>query len=161
MKLVFFLFCAIYCQSITLAELRVMYVDAATKEENAEQLFDKLSSVTEEDSAILNAYKGAAYTLKAKHEKGVKGKLSWFKQGKLLLENALLRDTTNIEIRCLRLGIQENTPRILGYKKNIEEDKNFIMIHYKEITNSALKEYIKGFVLHSKSFSSSEKETFH
>lgn len=47
--------------------------------------------------------------------------------------------------------------RVLRVIKNIKEDKKFITEHYDE-QNSSLKEYLKNFVLQSKSFSEKEKQ---
>jgi hypothetical protein len=57
----------------------------------------------------------------------------------------------------IRLSIQENVPGITGYKKNIKEDKKYLTAHYAE-QSGALKEYLKDFVLQSKSFSEKEKQ---
>ena len=84
-------------------------------------------------------------------------KISRFKEGAKLLEATLKSDPNNIEIRMIRLSIQEDVPGITGYKKNIKEDKKFITAHYSE-QNAALKEYLKNFVLQSKSFSEKEKQ---
>jgi hypothetical protein len=58
------------------------------------------------------------------------------------------------------LSIQEKSPKILKYNGNIKEDKNYLLDHYEE-QSSALKTYIKNFILQSKSFSPAEKQTIH
>ncbi|GAA6764110.1 hypothetical protein AAFH68_00380 [Flavobacterium sp. CGRL1] len=60
-------------------------------------------------------------------------------------------------MRMIRLSIQEDVPAITGYKKNIKEDKKFITTYYPS-QSGALKEYLKDFVLQSKSFSEKEKQ---
>jgi hypothetical protein len=55
------------------------------------------------------------------------------------------------------LGVQENSPKIVGYRKNKEEDKQFIIDHFNEVSSKELKTYIKGFVMQSKTFSEEEK----
>ena len=117
-----------------------------------------MAEVAKSDAKILVAYKGAVTTLKAKFAKSTKDKKTLFKEGATLIEYAIAEDPNNIEIRCIRLGVQENTPKVVKYYKNIPEDKQFVLEHYKEITTSKLKDYIKGFVMHSKSFTDSEKE---
>lgn len=51
--------------------------------------------------------------------------------------NTLIKDNPdNIHLRYIRLFLQENTPKILGYTDNIEEDKSFLIIKLKEKDSS-------------------------
>ena len=109
---------------------------------------------------VLIAYKGAIATLKAKYAKGVKHKKEYFKAGKELLESAVAGDPGNIEIRCLRLSVQENAPKIVGYKEHIEEDKKFILDHYQHTTSKEAKAFVKNYVRQSALFEDSEKQLF-
>jgi hypothetical protein len=58
------------------------------------------------------------------------------------------------------MSVQENSPRFLGYHKNIAEDKEFILKDYKTISSSDLKKLVKDFVLKSENFDDSEKKSF-
>ena len=49
-------------------------------------------------------------------------KLSLFIEGKNLLENAIAKHPKNVEMKLLRLMIQENAPRFLGYSDNCTKD---------------------------------------
>ncbi|KUJ62596.1 hypothetical protein AR687_07110 [Flavobacteriaceae bacterium CRH] len=140
-----------------LATIRKMYSDVAKSETNAKEFTEKLSGISSNDEKILVAYKAASILLDSKFESILGSKISRFKEGAKLLEATLKSDPNNIEIRMIRLSIQEDVPGITGYKKNIKEDKKFITTHYAELTG-ALKEYIKDFVLQSKSFSDKEKQ---
>ena len=86
-------------------------------------------------------------------------KKSNFKEGVKWIESAVKSKPDNIEIRMIRLGVQENTPKIAKYNTNIQEDKNFIIEHYNDESGS-LAAYIKNFILTSKSFSDAEKATY-
>lgn len=140
-----------------LASIRKTYPDVNKSEANAKSFVEKLSSVSNNDDKILVAYKAAAILLDSKFEKKLKEKMNRFKEGAKLLESTIVSEPNNIEIRMIRLSIQENVPGITGYKKNIKEDKKYITTHYSE-QNTALKEYLKDFVLQSKSFSDKEKQ---
>ncbi|MFH6965955.1 hypothetical protein [Flavobacterium sp. FlaQc-28] len=140
-----------------LASIRKMYSDVAKSETNAKEFTQKLSGVSNDDDKILVAYKAASILLDSKFEKKLRDKMDRFKEGAKLLEATLKSDPNNIEIRMIRLSIQEDVPGITGYKKNIKEDKAFITAHYAE-QNTALKLYLKDFVLQSKSFSDKEKQ---
>jgi hypothetical protein len=155
-----FLFTTGFCVSQELKELRIAYPKANTDVTVTDLLYDQLSSVSKEDDKTLVAYKGAVTTLKAKHAKGFANKKKFFKEGALLLESAIAANPKNIEIRCLRLGVQENSPKIVGYKKNIAEDKQFLLDHYTSSTDSDIRRFVRGYVLLSKTFTEAEKQLF-
>jgi len=140
-----------------LASIRKIYPDVAKSEANAKDFTEKLSGISNNDEKILVAYKAASILVDSKFESLIGSKISRFKEGAKLLEATLKSDPNNIEIRMIRLSIQEDVPGITGYKKNIKEDKKFITDHYAEQTG-VLKEYLKDFVLQSKSFSEKEKQ---
>jgi hypothetical protein len=140
-----------------LAAIRKMYADVTKSENNAKEFSEKLAGVSNNDEKILVAYKAASILLDSKFEKKLGEKIERFKEGAKLLESTIKSDPDNIEIRMIRLSIQENVPGITGYKKNIKEDKKFLTDHY-ATQNTALKAYLKDFVLQSKSFSEKEKQ---
>lgn len=159
MKVLFSIFLLLaFTNNPNLAEIRKLYPSAANSESNAKELAAKLADVTEDNKTLL-AYKGASITMVAKFKKKVSDKISNFKEGAKFIESAISSEPNNIEIRMVRLSIQENVPGIVNYKKNIKEDAAFILKHYKEQSN-VLKEYIRSFILNSKSFSAEEKRTF-
>ena len=140
-----------------LASIRKMYSTVVKSEANAKEFSTKMADISNSDDKTLVAYKAASILLISKFEKKIQTKMDRFKEGAKLLESTIKSEPNNIEIRMIRLSIQENVPGITGYKKNIKEDKNFIITHYNE-QNIALKEYLKAFVLQSKSFSDKEKQ---
>lgn len=159
MKLLFILFfTTLFLVAPDLTKIREDYINAVHSKENAEVLYNDLAEVAKSDEKILVAYKGAVTTLKAKFAKSTKDKKELFKDGATLIEYAVSEEPSNIEIRSIRLGVQENTPKVVNYRKNISEDKQYILDHFNEITSSNLKNHIKGFVMHSKSFTDLEKE---
>lgn len=143
-----------------LSEIRKNFVLASDAKEAAEELSNSLESITKESKPIFVAYKGAASTLKAKYSKGIKQKKSFFKEGVEYLEFSIEKAPDNLEIRCLRLSIQENSPKILKYKKNIVEDKQFLIDNYKKTKDKAVKKFVKDYVLQSSLFDATEKKLF-
>ncbi|MCI9846168.1 hypothetical protein [Flavobacterium pectinovorum] len=140
-----------------LAAIRKMYADVTKSENNAKEFSEKLAGVSANDDKIFVAYKAASILLDSKFEKKLGEKMERFKEGAKLLESTIKSEPNNIEIRLIRLSIQENVPGITGYKKNIKEDKKFLTEHY-AAQNAALKEYLKNFILQSKSFSDKERQ---
>lgn len=140
-----------------LATIRKMYINVTKSESNAVEFTEKMAAITANDDDILVAYKAASILVDSKFEKKIKKKMDRFKEGAKLLEAVIKKDPNNIEIRMIRLSIQENVPGITGYKKNIKEDKLFLTTHYNE-QNTTLKEYLKNFITQSKSFTDKEKQ---
>ena len=139
-------------------EIRKMYPTVANSEITSKEFSSKLVGITNNDNKTLVAYKGASIILESRFIKKASKKMAHFKEGVKLIEFAKEKEPNAIEIRLIRLSIQENTPKIVKYRKNIEEDKNFILTHYKEQSKD-LKEYLKNFIMQSKSFSAAEKQT--
>ncbi|MCP4976714.1 MAG: hypothetical protein GY931_11175 [Maribacter sp.] len=146
--------------SIELTQIRETFPLAANNEEITKKLFDDLLFVTNKEKEIFIAYKGAVSTLMAKYTTKAKEKKEFFKVGVEFLEYALIKDPNNIEIRCLRLSVQENSPKFLKYRANIEEDKRFILDHYSSITLKEVQNMVKNYVLQSSLFDRSEKQLF-
>lgn len=140
--------------------LRLEYPTAVIDMHTTEALLKSLANASIEDEPILAAYKGALLTIQARNTKGVSNKISYFKEGKTLLENAISEAPKNIEIRCLRMGVQENSPKIVRYKSNIEEDKNFLIDNFKSVKIQEVKDLVEGYVRQSALFTDVEKELF-
>lgn len=140
-----------------LTSIRKMYPNVTKSESNAKEFSEKLAIISDDADKTLVAYKAASILLDANFKKKLKDKIDRFKEGAKLLESTIKSEPNNIEIRMIRLSIQENVPGITGYKKNIKEDKKYLTEHYAD-QSGVLKEYIKDFILQSKSFSDKEKQ---
>ncbi|NUY81397.1 hypothetical protein HUK80_10850 [Flavobacterium sp. MAH-1] len=159
MKLIASILCLFVLASADLTEIRKMYPDASKTEESAKAFHEKLAAVADNDAnKVLVAYKGASETLLSKYGNTLGKKTKHMKAGASLIDAAVAAESDNIEIRMVRLSVQESVPKIVRYKKNIKEDKAFIAANYGKSGN--LKEYIKNFILRSKSFSDEEKKAY-
>ncbi|WP_157943744.1 MULTISPECIES: hypothetical protein [Arenibacter] len=143
-----------------LAQIRKDFKLATNNRESALALRDKLEPITKEDNKLLVAYKGAVMALSAKYTKENVERKNLFKNGVTLLEYAVSQKPDNIEIRCLRLSIQENSPKFLKYKSNIQEDRTFILNHYEKTNSQAVKDFVSSFILQSTEFNTEEKQRF-
>ena len=143
-----------------IAQIREDFKLATSNRESAEALRNKLEPITKKDDKLLVAYKGAVMALSAKFTKDNAERKSLFKNGILLLEYSVSQKPENIEIRCLRLSIQENSPKFLKYKSNIDEDRTFILNHYQKTNSQVVKDFVKSFVLQSAEFNTEEKQRF-
>ena len=157
MKVLLSLFVFMFLSTPDISEVRKLYPDAAKSENAAKEFHRKLFKISNENDMTLWAYKGASFTLLAKFANKIPDKISNLKEGTRYIEAAVLSEPNNIEVRLIRLSVQESVARIVNYRKNKNEDKTFILSHYMDL-NGSLKEYVKNFILRSKSFSEVEKK---
>lgn len=155
-----FLFVSFIAKGQDLKIIRAQYPEAVKSSEAASKLEAELSRIDNSSKPVLLAYKGAVLTLKAKFAKKKSDKKEFFKEGVALIESAVSADASNVEIRYIRMSVQENSPKFLGYHKNIEEDKGFILKNYADVSSKVLKDIIKDFVLKSENFDENEKIQF-
>lgn len=153
--IVFFISMASIAQDLN--EIRSEYPKAVQNAETTMKLDGELAKVNSSNKAVLLAYKGAVSTVKAKFATKKSEKKDFFKEGVSIIESAVKAESSNIEIRYIRMSVQENSPKFLGYHKNIEEDKEFILKNYASISSAELKQIVKDFVKNSDNFSENEK----
>lgn len=126
------------------AEIRNSYRAATKSETDAEKFYDLVKNTTSSDKAELVAYKGAAKALLARYEPLAKRKQK-LKEGIQWVEDAIAKSPKNVEVRLVRLSIQENIPKFLKYNENIEEDRKFIKDALPSIKDKGLSEMINGY----------------
>ncbi|MBK5212149.1 MAG: hypothetical protein JJE55_00630 [Flavobacteriaceae bacterium] len=151
---------SVLASSQDLKDIREQYPKAVENAEITTKLDGELARIDSSSKPVLLVYKGAVSTLKAKFAKARSDKKEFFKEGVFLIESAVKDEPSNIEIRYIRMSVQENSPRFLGYHNNIEEDKEFILKNYANVSSKELKDTIKDFVLKSENFDESEKKLF-
>lgn len=152
-----FFFSLLLVSNLDVAEVRALYRKAVESEAEATALYAKLQDVNDNDDKVLVGYKGALTAITAKYEKEVKTKKERFKTGVSLIEYAVSQEPENVELRFIRLSIQQNSPKFLKYKKNISEDKALIFDNLENLENAKLKAHIEDYILYSKNFSEQEK----
>lgn len=144
-------------QSSDIEALRYSYAKANQSTANTRAFINLAEKQSGPDPVILG-YKAAAQIMQAKvtTEKG-KRKL-FVKAGASSLENLIKNNPDNIELRMIRLSVQENIPKIVGYRGSLKEDKEFILNNYNK-QNATLKGYIKRFAMQSKTMTDTERAT--
>ena len=140
-------------------EIRNMYYAAIISEEMADTFFLKMKN-TDESKPLELAYKGMSFMLQAKYAWSPYTKYSSFCAGRDYLEQALSRDSTNIEIRFLRFSIQTNTPDFLDYNDQLSNDFLYIKNNWNILSDKDLKERIKDYMKKSDFVSESDKKYF-
>lgn len=74
-------------------------------------------------------YVASATMQQAEHTMFPHKKLKYFNAGKKQLESFIKKNPNDIEGRYVRLLVQSQIPKILGYKGNMTDDKKFIEDH--------------------------------
>ena len=132
-------------------DVRIMLHNATSNEEACTKMISLLAPFNETNNPLLFGYRGGATMLMAKHVINPFSKLSYFKKGKLMLENAIKADHTNVELRFLRYTIQTNVPGFLNYTSEKNLDRTFITQSLPKLKDQELKKIISEFLLkHSK-----------
>lgn len=136
-----------------LEALRNSYAKANSSNTNTEAFINLAEKQTGSD-AVTSGYKAAAQIMEAKIAK--KNRKALVKNGATSLESIIKNNPNNIELRLIRLSVQENIPKIVGYRGSIKDDKAFLIANYTK-QNATLKSYVKKFAMQSQSFSDAEK----
>lgn len=131
--------------------LRDLFYEASEDDGASDELFDKMQSVNSNSPAIKIGFKGMSYLLEAKHSYNPYTKLTYFYEGKALLEKAIQKSPSNIELRFFRYIIQGNTPSFLGYNSNLKVDMNLINTKLPLSGDSDLRKRIKKYFEDEKS----------
>lgn len=153
-----FIATASFAKAPTIEEVRVLYQKSVSDEDACKELIQILDS--DKTSPLYLGYRGCATMMMAKHVFNPFSKISYFRKGRDILENAIKEDEKNFELRYLRFIAQTNMPSFLGYYKSIGIDKQFILNTFSQIKDVSLREYVLPVLQKSKSFTNSEKERF-
>lgn len=106
---------------------------AAIATDNVSSINTQLDALQSVSGAEKEAFEGALLMKKAGLVAKTKEKMSLFKAGRSKLENAINKDSDNTEFRFLRLLIQENAPKIVNYRGNLDADIAFVKSNYKAL----------------------------
>ena len=129
-----------------LSELRRLYHVAAIQQDSSKKLSMLLTHLDSGSQPVYICYKGVSKMMQAKYAINPMVKLSLFNNGKTLMENAISTDTTDMEMRYLRLSIQKNLPLMLGYNRSILSDKMFLQNNINNENDNELKELILSYL---------------
>lgn len=140
---------ATFANTPSIAEIRSLYQKAITDESACNKLVEILSPYNELNNPLYAGYRASAIMMMAKHAFNPFSKMSYFKRGKRILENAIKADEKNIELRFLRFNAQTHMPSFLGYNGDIKTDKAFLEGSFSKITDVKLKEFMLPYLKNS------------
>lgn len=135
--------------------LRESYAKANSSNTGTEA-FITMAEKTSGSDAVIQGYKAAAKIMEAKIAKSNRKAL--VKSGATSLEVVIKNNPNNAELRVIRMSVQENIPKIVGYRGSLKDDKAFLLNNYSK-QSASLKNYIKRFAAQSKTMTPAEKAT--
>ena len=142
---------------ISKEEIRLVYIQAASDESACKKLLRYCDENKMSDKYLQSGYSACARMMMAKHLFNPLSKLSYFQEGKQLLEKAIENAPENIELRFLRFSTQCHAPHFLNYHGKLLEDKIFLLktLHFHQ--DKQLKKLIVQVLLESNLLTPSEK----
>ncbi len=131
--------------------LRSLLYDASESSKSAESFYSSLDKIKDDEGTTITGYRAMALMFKANYAWNPYSKLSHFLHGKKMLEEAIAKDSENVELRFFRLSIQTNAPFFLDYNSEIVADLNLINKHLPQLSDQDLKTRIEEFLILSSS----------
>jgi len=136
-----------------LKEAREHFTQGAHSKSSAQSLNTLTAN---EKEAIIKAYHGASYALLAKHYVNPYSKLESLKRGLKIINEAVLADALEVEIRFIRFSIEEHIPSFVSFVSHLSDDKAIILNHLKKTHSNY--EAIKNYMLVSSNLTAEEKK---
>ncbi|MCW3117116.1 MAG: hypothetical protein JWM28_1198 [Chitinophagaceae bacterium] len=123
---------ASYCQENTSKFSRKEFYSVMASE-SIQKVEEQLNLLQKTNIHEKNSYEATLMMKKAGLLKSAGKKLNLFKAGHRQLEAAIATDSNNVELRFLRLMIQENAPGLLGYNDDLDKDSAYIRQSFKTL----------------------------
>lgn len=141
---------------------RQMLLSSKSDARVAEEFLNQSTRLSDTVRPILIGYKAMGHLMYCNHASSTSAKLSHFKTGKSLLENALQKDPRNAELIYFRYSTQTNAPAFLGYRSHVSKDKaqlvNYLKSYNKRLNpDPQLFAMIKTYLLYSSDCTEEEK----
>lgn len=113
-----------YCNVSEIEKIRANYIRAVSDKELCFKMIEDCKS--KKNKPIYLGYLGGFQALSAKHVLAPWAKLKSFNEGKQNINQAIIQEPQNVELRYIRLSIQKNAPVFLTYRNEMESDTKFI-----------------------------------
>ena len=115
------LFVVITLFNLNIDEVRQRYQNALSDSKTAETLFSDLNAQSSPQPLIL-AYKGATRAVMAQYALSPASKLEYVREGSGWLDDAVIQDPNDMEIRYLRYTVERSMPAFLPYRTHLAQD---------------------------------------
>lgn len=114
--------------------------------ENNKEIAVKLENISKNKTEpIFTAYYGVSQCILASFKFNPYTKLNMLNEGLNIMNKAVTKDSTDIEIRMIRLSVESNIPSFISFKSHIAKDKAYIKKHFdsKHPMADVMKDFIK------------------
>lgn len=130
--------CFFFFNALTadLIQMRNLYEKLNNSEKNALALQQITNNSTSISSSLKQAYLAVTHMALAQYRVNPVYKWKAFNEGKTILEDIIKRDTSALEIRYIRLTIQQHAPSLLGYNTKIKSDRIFLISKLSSLKNN-------------------------
>ena len=139
-----FLLLAFALSAQELQKMRALYLQAAGNEAACRNLLSAADPPATTADPVRTGYHGAASMIMAKYVINPFSKISWFRKGRRLLEDAVRADPSNAELRYLRFCVEMSCPHFLGYYGDIAADKAILLAFLSRSRDEQLKQMIRA-----------------
>lgn len=129
-----------FSQNPDINQIRNSFVNADKSEQDCNTLID-LSEQIMEDNNIAKAYNAVGLMISSQFKVNPIVKWNVFNCGKKILEELIVKNSSNLEMRFLRYCMQKKAPSFLKYNANLEEDK-LLLANVNSNTNKELIDFI-------------------
>ena len=116
----------LYPSEPVINEVRSAFYRLSINSNDTEKELEKIKKIKNPCPVTL-AYQAAMESLMAKSVWSPFTKLEHVKESQRIFDKAIASDPDNVEIRFLRFSVEWHIPKWLGYSKNMEKDKEFIV----------------------------------
>ena len=128
-------------------KVRADFYEIALNSSRTIEVLNEVRAI-ENPSAVIKAYEGAIEAMMARVVWNPITKLKHVRKSQKIFKEAVKMDEDNVEVRFIRFAVEYNIPHWLGFSKNLQTDKDFIMANLEKfdltcITKEMLN-YIKG-----------------
>lgn len=89
---------------------------------------------------LKKAYMGSVYAILCKHLSNPVKRLQLAKKAAFNLNEAVSMSPKDIEVRFIRFAFESQVPKVLGHSKHLQEDKQFLINHFKQLNTSGFSE---------------------
>ena len=164
MMMILFLFPQVNSQSneMSLTEIREGYFHSSFGKDKIAGFHGQLLKVKNR-TPVLVGYHAAATAIMTRTTWNWFRKLDYLKESRKLFIQAVEKDPKNVEIRFLRITVEDRIPFYLGYSDHMDEDKEIIMKYLdtydSQSVNPEILKFLHKRLQESEKFSEEELKT--
>lgn len=122
-----------------LHRIRELYNEAHLEEAICTSL---INVCTQQPLPVIKGYLAGATMISTKYIKNPFKIITIFNAAKHDLEELISENFDEVELRYIRYSIQKNTPRFVGYYRNMEDDRNILVKFIQDSADSDLKAHV-------------------